>query len=96
MLEHPGGTGMTMSIEEGSRQLVLKGTKVETFKIQALNMKERLVVVADMEGNSSLVGEPLQHGFGGRGRPLSRRDSRGRGRGHQGRCEYPAAYEANP
>jgi len=51
MLEEPGGTGMTMMIEEGNKQLVLKGTAVETLKIQALNVKERLVVLADMEDN---------------------------------------------
>lgn len=51
MLEQPGKTGKTMMVKEGNRKIVLTGTAVETLQIQALNVKERLVVLADMEGN---------------------------------------------
>lgn len=51
MLEQPGKTGKTMMVNKGDRKIVLTGTAVETLQIQALNVKERLVVLADMEGN---------------------------------------------
>ena len=51
MLEQPGETGKTMMIKEGDRKIILRGTAVETLYIQALNMNERLVVLADADGN---------------------------------------------
>lgn len=51
MLEQPGNTGKTMMLEKGDRKIVLKGIAVETLYVQALNMNERLVVLADADGN---------------------------------------------
>lgn len=51
MLETPEETGKTMMMKEGDRKIVLKGTAVETYQVQAINIDERLLVLADMEGN---------------------------------------------
>jgi len=55
MMEEPGET---MVIERTDTKLVLKGTVVMTATIQALNVKERLVVLADAEGNVRVVEAP--------------------------------------
>ncbi len=52
MMEEPGGT---MVIERSSERLVLKGTVVMTATIQAINVDERIVVLADDEGNIRVV-----------------------------------------
>ena len=52
MMEEPGET---MVIERSDKHLVLKGTVVMTATIQAINVEERIVVLADAEGNVRVV-----------------------------------------
>ncbi len=52
MMEEPGET---MVIERSDKRLVLKGTVVMTATIQAINVEERIVVLADDEGNVRVV-----------------------------------------
>jgi hypothetical protein len=52
MMEEPGET---MVIERTDKKLVLKGTVVMTATIQAINVDERIVVLADDEGNVRVV-----------------------------------------
>jgi hypothetical protein len=52
MIEEPGET---MVIEMTDKKIVLKGTVVMTATVKALNVKERLVVLADAEGNVRIV-----------------------------------------
>lgn len=52
MIEEPGETTL---IEKSDKSVVLSGTVVMTATIQALNVKERIVVLADAEGNIRIV-----------------------------------------
>lgn len=52
MIEEPGETTL---IEKSDKSVVLSGTVVMTATIQALNVKERIVVLADAEGNVRIV-----------------------------------------
>jgi len=52
MIEEPGETTL---IEKSDKSVVLSGTVVMTATIQALNEKERIVVLADAEGNVRIV-----------------------------------------
>lgn len=52
MIEEPGETTL---IEKSDKSVVLSGTVVMTATIQALNVKERIVVLADDEGNVRVV-----------------------------------------
>ncbi len=52
MIEEPGKTTL---IEKSDKSVVLSGTVVMTATIQALNVKERIVVLADAEGNVRIV-----------------------------------------
>jgi len=52
MMEEPGET---MVIERSDKRLVLKGTVVMTATIKSINVEERIVVLADDEGNVRVV-----------------------------------------
>jgi hypothetical protein len=52
MIEEPGETTL---IEKSDKSVVLSGTVVMTATIQALNVKERIVVLADAEGKVRIV-----------------------------------------